>query len=200
MPTEHTDFRRKQITEAAWECFTEKGYHETTVRDIARRMKTSTGVIYSYFKGKDEILEAVNRCAQENTAQILDLATGKETAREAIAELFRFFAEEISDEDRRRNARGAIALWAEALKRENYRQICTSQQRPVLEQLSRLINRGIANGEFEVAIDPRAFAGFILALLTGLQVQSVLFPGLDTPGYLKSVQRLFLRNIWSDDR
>ena len=199
MPEEHAEFRRKQIIAAAWDCFTENGYHETTVRDIARRMKTSTGVIYRYFKGKDEILEEVNRCGQEGTAQFLDLAARKETSREAIAELLRVYGEEMSEADRVQNARGAIALWAEALKRENYRRICESQQGPVFDRLTRLISRGIAAGEFKVTLDPEVFAGFILALLTGLQVQSVLFPGLDTSAYYEDVQRILLQNIWKDD-
>ncbi|MHC4586692.1 MAG: TetR/AcrR family transcriptional regulator, partial [Planctomycetota bacterium] len=43
MPQEHRDFRRQQILEAAWECFAEKGYQETTIRVIAERMNLSTG-------------------------------------------------------------------------------------------------------------------------------------------------------------
>jgi AcrR family transcriptional regulator len=156
-------------------------------------------VIYRYFKGKDEILEEVNRCGQEGTAQFLDLAARKATCREAVAELLRVYSEEMSEADRVQNARGAIALWAEALKRANYRRICESQQGPVLDRLTRLISRGIAAGEFKVTVDPEAFAGFILALLTGLQVQSVLFPGLDTSAYYESVQRILLQNIWKDD-
>jgi AcrR family transcriptional regulator len=199
MPEEHAEFRRNQIVAAAWDCFTENGYHETTLRDIARRMNTSTGVIYRYFKGKDQILEAVNRCGQEGTAHFLDLATSMETSREAIAELLRIYGEEMSETDRVQNARGAIALWAEALKRKNYRRICESQQGPVFDQLTRLISRGVAAGEFKVTLDPEAFAGFLLALLTGLQVQSVLFPGLDTSAYYQNVQQILLQNIWKDD-
>jgi AcrR family transcriptional regulator len=199
MPKEHAEFRRRQVIAAAWDCFTENGYHETTVRDIAQRMKTSTGVIYRYFKGKDEILEAVNLCGQKGTAQFLDLAARKETSREAFAELLRVYGEEMSEADRVQNARGAIALWAEALKRKNYLKICESQQGLVFDLLTRLIKRGITAGEFKVAVDPEAFAGFILALLTGLQVQSVLFPGLDTSAYYEKVQRILVQNIWDDD-
>lgn len=199
MPKEHTEFRRKQIVEAAWDCFTEKGYHETTMRDVARRMNTSTGVIYRYFKSKDEILEAVNRCGQENTAKVVELAARKETTRKAIAELFRYYAEELSDKERWKNARGAIGLWAQALKRDNYLQICKSQQESFLAQITGLIDRGISRGEFKVTIDPHAFAGFIIALTMGLKVQSVLFPELDTSTYYESVQRIFLENIWRDD-
>lgn len=199
MPDEHAEFRRNQITAAAWDCFTENGYRETTVRDIARRMKTSTGVIYSYFKGKDDILEAVNRCGQEGTADYLELAAGKESTKGAVAELLRAFSEEMSEAERAKNARGAIALWAEALKRKKYRRILEAQQGPVLDRLTKLIANGVKAGEFRYEVDPGAFAGFLLALLTGLQVQSVLFPGLDTSAYYENIRSLLLQNIWKEE-
>ena len=59
LPEEYSNFRRQQILQASWECFVEKGYAETTIREIAKRMNASTGVIYNYFKGKEEILEAI---------------------------------------------------------------------------------------------------------------------------------------------
>ena len=70
MPQEHRDFRRQQILEAAWECFAEKGYQETTIRVIAERMNLSTGIIYSYFKGKDDLLEAIHTCSMNNKKKI----------------------------------------------------------------------------------------------------------------------------------
>ena len=59
----------------------------------------------------------------------------------------------MSEADRRQNARGAIALWAEALKRRKYWEICTSQQGPVMNRLGRLIERGIDGGEFKTPVD-----------------------------------------------
>ena len=31
----HIEARRNQITSAAWACFARKGYHQTTMQDIA---------------------------------------------------------------------------------------------------------------------------------------------------------------------
>ncbi len=199
MPDEHAEFRRRQIIAAAWECFAENGYRETTMRDIAQRMDTSTGVIYRYFDGKDEILESVNQCAQEETAQLLEIVARKESAKKAFAELFRILSEEMTQDERRQNARGAISLWAEAIKRKRYWQICCSQQGAVMNRLGQLAERGIAGDEFRTPIDSNAFAGFTLALLMGLQIQSVLFPEMDTPAYYENVRKIFIENVWRDD-
>jgi AcrR family transcriptional regulator len=48
--------RRRGILLAAARLFAEKGYHATTMDDIAERLGASKGVIYYQFRGKDEII------------------------------------------------------------------------------------------------------------------------------------------------
>ncbi len=64
-----TELRRQQIFSGALACFERKGFHETSVTDIAEAAGISSGLIYQYFKDKRdllfqvilEILEAYNR-------------------------------------------------------------------------------------------------------------------------------------------
>ena len=56
---EYTDSRRKEILQAAWKSFMEAGYEKTTMREIAKRMDASTGVLYTYYKNKTELLAAM---------------------------------------------------------------------------------------------------------------------------------------------
>lgn len=193
---EYSEFRRRQIVAAAWECFTEKGYHETTIRDIARKLGLSTGIVYRYFKGKAAILEAVHECGRANTADFFERLTRKGTVRAAIQEFISAVMMQAPAEDRRRNARGAIGLWAEALKRPSYLRIYRSQYRSVAKELSQIIADGIKGREFRKRVDPDAFAGFLLALVSGLQVQLVLNEGRDTESYCRSIQNMLSNNIW----
>lgn len=48
--------RRGQIVRAAVKLFSEDGYYTTTVQQIAREAGVSTGLIYQYFRDKDDIL------------------------------------------------------------------------------------------------------------------------------------------------
>lgn len=50
------DTRREQVKRAALECLLEQGFADLSVKDIARRAGVSTGVLYHYFKNKDDIL------------------------------------------------------------------------------------------------------------------------------------------------
>ena len=53
--------RQQQISEAAMKLFAQNGYHNTTVRDIARLSSISTGSVYDYVKSKEDILFLVSQ-------------------------------------------------------------------------------------------------------------------------------------------
>src|SRR3954454_5960724 len=56
---EHVDARRRQILSAALRCFAREGFHRATMQDIFREADLSPGAVYTYFKGKDELVLAI---------------------------------------------------------------------------------------------------------------------------------------------
>ena len=50
------DIRRQEIINAAVGLFVKKGYHETTVREIAKEFGMSMGTLYDYIRTKEDIL------------------------------------------------------------------------------------------------------------------------------------------------
>lgn len=53
--------RPQEITEAAFAAFAEKGYAATRVDEVAKRAGVSKGLLYLYFKTKEELFKAVVR-------------------------------------------------------------------------------------------------------------------------------------------
>ena len=51
-----SDKRHDQIVKAAVRLFSERGYFQTTIGDIAREADISKGLIYLYFKDKNDVL------------------------------------------------------------------------------------------------------------------------------------------------
>lgn len=51
--------RPQEITQAALEAFSEKGYAATRVEEVAKRAGVSKGLMYLYFKTKEELFKAV---------------------------------------------------------------------------------------------------------------------------------------------
>ncbi|MDX1756582.1 MAG: TetR/AcrR family transcriptional regulator [Marinobacter sp.] len=50
---------RKAILEAARTCFREKGFENTTIRDIVRQTRLAAGTFYNYFASKEDIFVAL---------------------------------------------------------------------------------------------------------------------------------------------
>jgi TetR/AcrR family fatty acid metabolism transcriptional regulator len=57
--TEKLEDRRRQIRHAATKVFAKKGYHETRIADIAKEAGVAYGLVYHYFKNKEEILGSI---------------------------------------------------------------------------------------------------------------------------------------------
>jgi TetR/AcrR family fatty acid metabolism transcriptional regulator len=57
--SEKLEDRRRQIRVAATRVFSRKGYHETRIADIANEAGVAYGLVYHYFKNKEEILASI---------------------------------------------------------------------------------------------------------------------------------------------
>ena len=66
--------RREQIVRAAIELFARKGYHETTLRDLAEESEISYGNIYDYVGSKDDILFLIHQYLCDIIFEELDIA------------------------------------------------------------------------------------------------------------------------------
>lgn len=53
------DGARDRFLDAAAELFAEKGYHATSIRDIARHLGVTPGAVYAHFPSKSQLLLAV---------------------------------------------------------------------------------------------------------------------------------------------
>ena len=56
---EELESRRREIIDAARECFLRSGFHQTTTDEICRAASITPGGLYHYFASKEEIISAV---------------------------------------------------------------------------------------------------------------------------------------------
>lgn len=70
--------RRSQMIKAAVELFTEKGFHRTTTREIARASGFSIGTLYEYIRTKEDVLYLVCDDIYQNVSRRLETAAGGE--------------------------------------------------------------------------------------------------------------------------
>ncbi|MDR7434458.1 MAG: TetR/AcrR family transcriptional regulator [Armatimonadota bacterium] len=82
---ERKELTRRQILEAARQVFSERGYHGTSMDDIAQASGTSKGALYFHFSSKEELFHAL----VEEFAQILaeEVAQAIQRERGAVAKV-----------------------------------------------------------------------------------------------------------------
>ena len=68
---EYKEEAKSRILEAANKVFAERGYHEATMDDIAKRLGVSKGAIYLYFSSKEDLFEAMCKTAPQAFKEIL---------------------------------------------------------------------------------------------------------------------------------
>src|ERR1700736_5939648 len=68
------DNRRQQLLDAAARLFRERGYHVTSMRDIAREVGMLSGSIYYHFSSKEEMRQAVYEEGLRYIAERVDAA------------------------------------------------------------------------------------------------------------------------------
>jgi AcrR family transcriptional regulator len=166
--------RREEIIAAALRVASTKGMANTTVRDVAAEMGTSSGLIHHYFSSMDEVLAAAF-----DEAAGADLAKTEAAMRDcssATGRLAAFFAAYTRSDER-----CAFQLWLDAWAEASRRPAlgATSQRLNVAWQ--RLIVTTIMEGIDEGAMvcdDPDATAWRVLSLLDGLSLQLAAHPGV----------------------
>lgn len=63
--------RKVQILDTAEQLFSERGYHATSMRDLAERLELRGGSLYSHISGKEELLwRVLERAASDFSAAI----------------------------------------------------------------------------------------------------------------------------------
>ena len=74
---ERSNEKKQKIIEASYEVFTEVGYYSANTQEIAKRAGVSTGIVYSYFKDKrDILLYVLNIYIDKVTEPFIELLNG----------------------------------------------------------------------------------------------------------------------------
>ncbi|MCW2949344.1 MAG: TetR/AcrR family transcriptional regulator [Thermoleophilia bacterium] len=82
--------RRRRIREAAVVVFAAKGYHDTRVSDIAAEAGVAHGLVYHYFRGKDQLLQDIFRRTWGHIEQGLrSVENGSDVAADQLAGVVR---------------------------------------------------------------------------------------------------------------
>jgi AcrR family transcriptional regulator len=161
--------RRDAIVTAALAVARRNGLAATTVRDVAKEMGTSSGLIHHYFETMDDVLAAAfERVAGEDLEQTEALFAEAGDPRSVLAE----FLSSYGPIDDNWAFQLWLDAWAEAARRPALRAASRRLNLAWAALLERTIRAGVADGTF-ICADPTGAAWRILSLVDGLALQVV---------------------------
>ncbi|WP_145133918.1 TetR/AcrR family transcriptional regulator [Paenibacillus sp. Y412MC10] len=75
---------KAKIRETAIDLFMRKGYHATSIDDVSKHAGVSKGLLYNYYKGKEELLSAMVEARIGELIQVMEKAEALETPAEQL--------------------------------------------------------------------------------------------------------------------
>jgi AcrR family transcriptional regulator len=153
--------RKDQIYQVAERLFSERGYHATTMREIARELAIEGGSLYSHISGKQELLYAiVLRGSEQFLQSARDTIAASGSARARLHELMRRHLAIMAESTPR-----AIVHFHEWRHLEPEHQATIRARRDEYESYVRqIIREGVVAGEF-APHDERLVGLHVLSLL-----------------------------------
>jgi AcrR family transcriptional regulator len=191
---ERREVRREQILEAARSCLQEHGLEAVSMEMIIARSGLSTGAVYGYFKGKDQIINAV---IVEGTAQMAeDLAPVltnpdppplPEFVGQVLNTIVNFG----------RHKKGGIDRLLVSLHGWSH-----AQSEPVLQAATRASYAGLralfadtvrrwqVSGKFDAEADPEGMAELLTSITLGFVAQRAMAGSADVAAHIAAVKSI----------
>jgi TetR/AcrR family transcriptional regulator len=152
--------RRAEILHSALRAFRARGYHATTLEDIANQLGIRSAALYHYFPDKESILYACHREGLVEVERILAearerYATAPERLAHAIREHVRVMADTLEG--------SALALDVSALTPRRRAEVIAERDR-YERGLRDIVAEGVRSGEFR-PLDPKLAAFALLGAI-----------------------------------
>ncbi len=158
-----TAARRKELLQAALHCFVVKGFHQTSMRDIAAQAVVSLGSLYNHFESKSALIAEIAQMESTELAPLEDQLT-KQRGRSGLLRFARDYA--ALHQDSARLMLGAEVL-SELLRHpELATPFLVTRQRLVLA-LAAALEHARAEGELAQGMAAPDLAGLLLDAIEG---------------------------------
>jgi TetR/AcrR family fatty acid metabolism transcriptional regulator len=192
-----SEIRKGEILKSAERIFAQRGFQEATISDVAREAGVSDATIYEYFSSKEELLFSIPgetaKRGKENLEFQLAHVRGAVDKIRSIIYSYLWFYENHPD----------YASVAMLILKQNRKFLETNAYRDV-QELSRVIIRvieeGIANGEFQEETNPYLVRSVMLGTIEHMIVRKILHGTPENPlEYVDPLTDLIMQGMGRGD-
>jgi len=185
--------RRQQILEAAMVSFAKRGFHQTSMHDISAEAGISVGLIYRYFKNKEEVIAALAAEHKKDIAELLERAGEAPTLLEAMEILFTSHCCEQSPQI---ISAFVVDLFAEASRNPRVAKVVRSVVKTKTDGVVDLIARSPEGRRLAPWLDAHEIAEMIFAVNDGTMMRSVFRASSASISRQRERQLNVARTLW----
>ncbi|MDP2936488.1 MAG: TetR/AcrR family transcriptional regulator [Dehalococcoidia bacterium] len=192
----HLEGRRQQVLNAAFECFSTTGFHQTTMQDICKKAQLSPGAVYRYFSSKEAIIEAMVEQSREQSTALIEEAKGQGSTLQVLTNLADAFFGLLDQPVAQATIRLHMELWAEALHNTQVMDLLRTDFKSIHRTIADIVRRGQDRGDVNPALDPDAVARVLMSFFDGLLIQKAMDPEVDVWKYVMVVKAMGAGLLW----
>jgi TetR/AcrR family transcriptional regulator, transcriptional repressor of aconitase len=186
----YRDARRQHILSAARRAFLRRGFHATSMQDLFVEAKLSSGAVYRYFPGKEDIVLAI---AEDNIREVAELirSATEERADESLGTVLAAATELITAKNQEHGLAGiGVQAWSEALSNPRIGVAFGQLLSALRGELANVISRHQKTAALPTEPSAESLAGVLIGVLVGHLLQLALLGPeavADTPNALKAL-------------
>lgn len=185
------DERRSHILSAAEICFARRGFDGTTIADVRKEARVSTGAIYTYFRNKEEMMRAILERARDDRKRRLESAIAEIGTSAGPPLVLLEWAGAIFDVHGQHAARVDVNLWAEALRNPRIKKLAQAALRDATSAVSAVVAPRLPFSGAAKSLDPASVASVLIALFLGLEVETAVGMRLEPTRVIRVLATLF---------
>ena len=163
--------RRGEILSAAETCFVAKGFHQTSMQDIASASGLSMGLLYRYFDSKSAIIRAFSALDRD---RMIAGVTALADATDFIAGLAKLLKQELETMRNVDEFRLTTEVLSESTRDEILRESFAAKELMLSAALSGAIARQQSAGRIARDLPPDQAANLVLAMVDGLSLRAFI--------------------------
>jgi len=193
MRTENLENKTKKkriVLEAAATCFAVKGFHQTSMRDIAAQAKMSLGGIYRYFDSKNEIILSFIEEGNQESAEAVEILACSENFKKDLLSLTKYMWQDLVND----NQLGInMEIFSEALRNKEVLKIV--QQEKSEEQLIEVLKQSQLSKSIELKLSPNMAGMAIIGAVEKAAENYVVYPSFrkkDAMRYINEIVNLVI--------
>jgi len=166
---QHQTDRRAAILDAAEQCFSRSGFHQTSMSDICQAAGMSPGNLYRYFPSKEAIIEGIVGRHRAQASADFDAVETATSFWEGISAMARVYMIERPAEE----VNLGMEIMAECRRNPSIAKLFLDFEADVKARLVRLLQTAAARGEINPSDDFETTAAMLMVVADGISLRRV---------------------------